>query len=186
MRIYLVILITLAILTISCNDYRKSSKENQSVSFSDTNKRTIIDEGVFSNCYSVNVKLLNKDSDFVDTILTLRNYQLKDSSRCIICKPNLNDSILEKSIFEFDFFENAWTRIQSPDSRIFAILDYQKINDSSTVATVYISDKIKLSTVNLESILFINGKIIGIKTFLQNDDQFIPIEEFDKTELLEE
>jgi len=185
MRTQIKILIIFTFLAFSCQEKRNAESKNQFMNSDEFHiSKTTMDQKIY-DCYSILVKLNTKDSVFIDTTINLRNYQINDSNKCIICNHEFIDSETEKLIWECKYIETYLYWVERLDTNRFAILDYKKNIDSSIIARFYISDKRDLKTIQMTSFLVTNGEIVGINICPLFKEQFTPIEAFDNTEPVE-
>lgn len=131
------------------------------------------------DCYPFKLKLNNSASTFVDTTLFLRNYQ-NNSSKRVVCNPDLVDLLTEEIIFECKYISNQLKYIERTETDRFALLYYRRLNDSCTIARFYITDKKDLEAVLMTSFLLTKGKITGINIMPYLAKDFTPIEEYEK------
>lgn len=171
------ILLILIFLALSCQESRTSESANNEInSIADSFHLT----SAFNDCYVTRLKLNITDSIFTDTTFDLRDYLTNDNSKRIVCNKNYIDLQIEKLILESDYLQAYRELVDRLDTNKFAVLEYDKINDSNIVANFYISDKIDLKTVKMRSFLISEGEIIGINILPGIVKYFVPINEFNE------
>ena len=129
------------------------------------------------DCYNLSLKWNYKDSRYMDTIISVRNYQKKDSCKKIICDAKFIDLHCESLIYNCKYIAVYLKYLERLNK--FAMLGYSQLDSSKTVVHFYAVGKSDSKVVEMRSFLISQKKIIAIKMF-SFSTAFTPIEEFEK------
>jgi hypothetical protein len=128
------------------------------------------------DCYTLSLKWNYKDSRYIDTIVSVRNYLNNDSNKKVICDSKFIDLQCESLIYNCKYISNYLMYLERLNN--FAMLSYSQLDSSKTVAHFYLVGKSDLKVVEMQSFLISKEKIIGMKMF-SFVSEFTPIGEFE-------
>jgi hypothetical protein len=131
-----------------------------------------------NNCYRERIILNIRGIKFIDTTLLFRNYQNEDK-RVVCC--SINDKVLDAHIWESKY-NSVYLQYQKRLNK-FSILVYELSNKLDTIARYYWSDRKTLKAIETTRFKIKNKQISEINILPNVFDGFIPIKEFDNTEL---
>jgi len=173
----------LIILLISCKGHNKriNSPENNISQSAGLNQSSPHSNSEKPNCYDVSLKWNTKDTTFIDTLLSVRNFNMNDESKKVICDSNYIDLEYDTLILNYKLIANYLPYLDRLNK--FALLGYKRLPNSNFEAHFYLVDKTDLKVVEMRSFLLAQYKIIGIKMF-PFLTEFTPIDEFEKDEYI--
>jgi len=133
-----------------------------------------------NNCYSEKIMLcINPiDKQYKDTVLNFRNYIEKNDEKRIVCNDWVEDKDLEKLIWECKYIATDLQYLN--DLNKFSIILYNIDRQDSVIVHYFLCDRISKEAYESRRFLIANKKIIGMNRFPGIDEEFVPIEEFDR------
>jgi len=177
MKKYFAIIVMGLIIVFSCQ--RIQEKDNRKKMLEKNNYSDSTSNSIMGKCYPYKLKWLVSDSNYIDTVIYLRNYIKSDSSFRIVCNDNIFDHELEELLWENKYLTGR--RESYKKINFFNIFSYKEENDSTIIVHIYVSVKKSLKTLEEERLLIKNNKIIGINTLPCCTEEYIPYKEFINT-----
>ncbi len=134
-------------------------------------------------CYSDNIKLNTGGKDFRDTTVIVRNYINNNDEKRIICNNIAIDEDIDKLIWECKY-TNTYLTYQNQMNK-FSVISYKSDNQKNIIAFYFLCDRKSKEMVEMMRFKISNKRIVGINILPDINNEFMPIEEFDKQEIPE-